>query len=267
MSVILKALRSQQDEGGADPILPAGGAPSSFQVDDSGNTQGGGEDPGSKKRQVILLGVLAASIVLLVVLHFVRREDVPPPPKPREPVVAAVPALTPETAVVDSDVPVVAPVVPGSDNDLQIARSQYKSGQYEDSLKSFQKALDKDPNNPSIHNDMGLVLLKKELFTSAESHFAKALELDDGCVECYNNLGYLKTALGQPVEAEKYLQKAISLKPDYADPYFNLGVMYEKNGDVGKAVESYQTFLKKIPKTDSELAAKIKSRIHDLSGE
>lgn len=274
MSVILKALRSQQEEGGADPIVPEGGVPGSFQVDSAGSAPSG-EDPGAKKRQTILLAVLAAAIVLVVVLHFLRKE--PPPPTPIALTPAPVPlVVTPPAGIPSDTVQVPAPEAPTTltttapsepNNDLQVARSQYKSGQFDDSLKSFQRALDKDPGNASIHNDMGLALLKKDLFTSAEGHFAKALELDDKCVECYNNLGYLKTALNQPTEAEKYLQKAIALKPDYPDPYFNLGVLYEKNGDIGNAVEAYQNFLKKLPKTETEMIAKIKSRIHDLSGE
>ncbi len=266
MSVILKALRSQKEEGGADPVLPEGGVPGSFQVDTAGNVPSG-EDPGAKKRQTILLIVLGVSIVLAVAVNLLRKA--PPPPEPLKPIAVVTPpapvAIPADTVQAPATVTPAAPT--DLNNDLQVARSQFKLGQYDDSLKSFQKALDKDPNNASIHNDMGLALVKKDLFTSAESHFAKALELDDKCVECYNNLGYLKTTLNQPVEAEKYLQKAIALKPDYPDPYFNLGVMYEKNGDIGKAVESYQGFLKKLPKTDTEMAAKIKSRIHDLSGE
>lgn len=256
MSVILNALRAQKEEGGAEPS-------NAFQVDDSGSSSGGG-DPGAKKRQIILLIVLGAAIVLLIMLRVLRREEVPPPPVPRGPTTASAP-VAPTSAVPAASA--VAPVTTAVDNDLQVARSQYKSGQYDDSLKSFQKALDKDPNNASIHNDMGLALLKKELFASAEGRFAKALELDDQCAECYNNLGYLKTALEQPIEAEKYLQKSIALRPDYPDPYFNLGVMYEKNGDIGKAVSSYQSFLKKIPKADNDLAVKIKARIRDLNGE
>lgn len=270
MSVILKALRSQKDEGGADPVLPESGS-SAFQVDTAGNTPHG-EDPGAKKRQTILLIVLVASIVLAVVINLLRRES--PPPKPLKPAPVALQPKTPSAAVPTETVqpPISATGLPTAapaeaNNDLQVARSQYKTGQYDDSIKSFQKALEKDPNNAMVHNDMGLALLKKELYTSAENQFATALEHDDTCVECYNNLGYLKTILNQPTEAEKYLQKAIALKPDYPDPYFNLGVLYEKNGDIGKAVEAYQSFLKKLPKSDTEMAAKIQSRIHDLSGE
>lgn len=276
MSVILKALRAQNDEARKDhtsqDVEPAG----AFQVDTTSEVPE--EDlPKSRNRQVILLVVLLLSIVAFVGIMGWKKSS--PSPQPQRPSPSAVTPLpkpieatpVPPAPMVDGQAPVaqIAPAlpVPVANNDLQIARSQYKSGEYDESLKSFQKAIERDPGNATIHNDMGLVLLKKELFASAEGHFAKALEIDDACAECYNNLGYLKTALGQPVEAEKYLQKAIALKPDYVDPYFNLAVMYEKNGDVGKSVDFYQEYLKRIPKTETELAAKIKSRIHDLSGE
>lgn len=266
MSVILKALRSQQEEGAAP--LPAGDDPgaSSFQVDTTspGPVQGGGS--GSNKRTVILLIGLLLAIVLLVVLRLTGEEE--PAPAPRAPE-AVVPAELPAPAPAVTSPAVPTPDAPAADaaSDLQMARSQFKAGQYDDSIKSFQRAIEKNPNTAAIHNDFGLVLLKKELFTSAENHFAKALELDDDCAECYNNLGYLKTLLNQPVEAEIYLQKAIALRPDYPDAYFNLGVLYEKNGDVGQAVAAYRNFLKRLPKSETDMAAKIKDRIQELSGE
>jgi Tfp pilus assembly protein PilF len=268
MSVILKALRAQNDDGASGPSSQGAGQADSFQVDNSVRESPKEGGPGSGQRQLILLIVLVLSIILFVMLQYWDSWFSSPPP-------AVPPAPAPKVAIVVPVVPAQvapSPSAPGEsidslDNDLQMARSQYKSGEYDDSLKLFQKVIDQDPNNAIVHNDMGLVLLKKELYASAEGHFAKALELDDACAECYNNLGYLKTTLDQPIEAEKYLQKAIVLKPDYADPYFNLAVMYEKNGDVGKAVEYYRDYLQKIPKTETELAAKIKSRIQDLAGD
>lgn len=261
MSVILKALRAQQEEG-ASPDVPSSGAePSAFQVDESTpvRTQGGG--PGSNKRTIILLIILLCSIVLMVVLRLLKQDDAAP--APRQPAAAAPASPAPAAAPAPDATPPVAPET----NSAQVARSQYKAGEYDESIKSFQQAIDAAPKDASLHNDLGLALLKKELYTSAENHFAKALELDDSCAECYNNLGYLKTLLNQPVEAESYLQKAVVLKPDYPDPYFNLAVMYEKNGDVGKAVAAYRNFLKKAPKGDLDMTAKIKDRIQELSGE
>ncbi|PIR21190.1 MAG: hypothetical protein COV45_00150 [Deltaproteobacteria bacterium CG11_big_fil_rev_8_21_14_0_20_47_16] len=259
MSVILKALRSQQE--GADSAPQDAGTSDSgnaFQVDTSTPTPGTG-GPGSNKRTLILVIILIAAIILAVVLRLFRHTDTAPIPK--KPTVAAMPApaATPPAAQPNTQA--------AAENDLRIARSQYSAGEYDESLKSFQKAVELDPNNASIHNDMGLALLKKELYTSAETHFAKALELDDSCAECYNNLGYLKTILDQPMEAEKYLQKAVALNPSYPDPYFNLAVLYEKQGNIGKAVENYRAFLKLVPTSDADMIGKIKSRIHDLSGE
>lgn len=266
MSVILKALRAQDDEARKDQSSRDSGPDGSFQVDTTGDAPEE-DQPKSRNRQIVLLVVLLLSIVAFVGIQTWSRKPAPPP-RPSPAVKAPPPKPIAQAPAVDGSAPVLPMLpAPGGNNALQIARSQYKSGEYDESLKSFQKAIDQDPNNAIIHNDMGLVLLKKELFASAEGHFAKALELDDACAECFNNLGYLKTALGQPVEAEKYLQKALMLKPDYTDPYFNLAVMYEKNGDVGKSVDYYQEYLKRIPASDTDLAAKIKSRIYDLSGE
>lgn len=136
----------------------------------------------------------------------------------------------------------------------------------ENNLKSLQQALKQNPEDPQLHNDIGLLYIHQELYSSAEAHFTKALEIDTSCAECFNNLGYLKTVLGQAVEAEKYLKKAILLQPNYADPHFNLGVLHEKKGDIGEAVTAFQRFLELKGEEKSEFINQLKRHLKELTG-
>lgn len=149
----------------------------------------------------------------------------------------------------------------------QEARALFDSGQYDQSLPLFQRLVQQQPNDALLQNDLGMVFLKKELYSSAQVHLTRALELNPNCAVCYGNLGYLKTLLQQYPEAETYLQKAIQLQPNESKHYFNLAVLYEKNGDYGNGTRYYQQFLDLLPGQDSEIARKVQARIGLLTGQ
>ena len=146
------------------------------------------------------------------------------------------------------------------------AKKAYEQGNWDASLSLWEKGLEQDPSNSSIHNNLGLIFLKKEIFSSAEKHFSRALELDQNCAECFNNLGYLKSLLGEAKEAETYLKKSIQLDPKYADPNFNLAVLYEKSENLGGAVQSFQNFLALQTDEKSEIFFKVRQHLRELTG-
>lgn len=248
MSVILDALRTKKEEeqkGG--PTLPSG----------EGLFLGkGGFLKERPKKVAKKIWFLSGGLLLTLLLVAVFFQNLPEKAKPVEPM-ASVPAA-PEQAMPEPETPAV-PVTE--------AHELFQAGDLEESLKLFQEALKQNSEDPILHNDIGLVYLKKGLYASAEGHFQKSLELDQRCAECFNNLGYLKTLLEEGVEAEKYLQKALELNANYPDPYFNLGVLYEKNGDIGQAVKVFQKFLELKPDLSAELLAELRGHLKELTGQ
>ncbi len=249
MSVILKALRSQQEEQRAEETTAHEG----LFLGKSGFLK---KNASSTKRLWLLSALLlamAAATTTLWVWNRWQTEQV------------AEMSSKPKTAPPQARLPSVAVPLPTNPSvDLEQAKNLFENGQLDASLKLYQQALEQNPDSATIHNDLGLVFLRKELFSSSEKHFSRALELDGNCAECFNNLGYLKTVTGETIEAETYLKKALSLKKDYADPYFNLAVLYEKNGDLGSAVNHYQAFLKRSDNDNSQLALQIKQHLQKL---
>ncbi len=149
---------------------------------------------------------------------------------------------------------------------MEKAAALFGQNRLDESLQLYQQALDKNPHNAKIHNDMGLILLKKNLLVESEKHLSLATELDSMCAECHNNLGYLKTQQGENTKAEQCFKKAISLQASYADPYYNLGVLYEKNGDIRNAINAYQDFLRHFPDKESPVFLQVENRILVLQG-
>lgn len=147
---------------------------------------------------------------------------------------------------------------------IEQADKLFNEGRFEESLQLYVTALQQDPNNAFLHNNVGLIFLKQELYLNSANHFKRAIEIDSKCAECFNNFGFLETLRSNFIEAEKYFRNAISLNKEYPDPYFNLGVLYEQSGDIQEAVISYQGFLQRFPDVNSRLFSDVKKHIHTI---
>jgi tetratricopeptide (TPR) repeat protein len=89
---------------------------------------------------------------------------------------------------------------------------------YEESLKAFDKALDKDPNNVRILNNKGEILYHVGMYHDSLLHFDKILQLEPGYEPALANKGSLLLRAGNATEAIIYLDRAIKLnsKNEYA---------------------------------------------------
>ena len=256
MSIILKALRSQTKEERESKItLPPQGE--GFFLGKVGFLKKRSNFP---PKWVLLLGLLVLGIFFILTLWSLRNSS------SEKTTTKEVP--TPNIKM-ENKTPSQKPSLPSQEDISEVGRAQqlFKNGNFNESLNILEKQMREGKESVQLHNDLGLVFLKKELFSSAEKHFSRALELDDQCAECFNNFGYLKTLLGENVEAETYLKKAAQLNRNYPDPYFNLGILYEKNGDIGNAVQAYQKFLERSPNPQEETTLKIENRLKKLTGD
>jgi Flp pilus assembly protein TadD len=136
----------------------------------------------------------------------------------------------------------------------------------DEALKLYQSALSQNQNNSKLHNDIGYILLEKNLLSDSEKHLILSIELDPNCSECSNNLGILRTRQKRALEAENNFKEAIILNETFPEPYYNLGVLYEKNGDIGNAIISYRDFLKHTPEKKSITYIQVENRILTLTG-
>jgi Flp pilus assembly protein TadD len=264
MSIILKALKSSgQDEARTtnDEALPEGegffrGRQSFIKGASSANL-----GAGRNKRVYYLTAALIVLTAISIVSRYIasKKADVGlEPVVPPQAQTAAEPAAAPPSQQ--------AQEAQTDANAAQEAARAFEAGDYDSSIRYFRAAIENDPMNSKLHNDLGLAFLKKELYSSAEDEYKKALEYDSNCSECFNNLGMLKSLLGESVEAKKYLERAISLSSAYPDPYFNLAVLSEKEGDFSGAVRYYRQFMSIYPDKNDVLLSKINRRVDELAG-
>ncbi len=126
-------------------------------------------------------------------------------------------------------------------------------GYYEEAIESFKQAIRIKSDFAEAHFVLGLVYDELSRYQEAIESYKQAIRIKPDGVVVHNNLGNAYGNLGRHQDAIEAYKQAIRIKPDYADAHCNLGAAYSIEGDKGSALEEY-----KILKTlDAELANKL----------
>jgi type IV pilus assembly protein PilF len=130
-----------------------------------------------------------------------------------------------------------------------LGNSLVQQGDLRGGLEKLLEANKLEPDNPNIHNELGLVYRDLEAYPKSLFHFKKALTLKPKFSEARNNLGTLYLLLKEWDSALACFQKAVSnifyKTPHYA--YNNMGLAYHNKGNYQKAIESYHKALQSFP--------------------
>ncbi len=115
----------------------------------------------------------------------------------------------------------------------------------------LKKGVDKSPNNPYAHLNMGEFLLSSGDYEGALSEFKLAIRVNPRLVEALVNIGVAYTHVSLFDEAKESYDKAILYNPSYAETYFNYGVLL---GDyILKPQEAIDMFKKFIALKSGEI--------------
>lgn len=137
---------------------------------------------------------------------------------------------------------------------------------FDEAIKQFEKALEKNPGSAKIHNDLGVALIEKgkqktegsfELFTRANDETEKAIALDKNLTEAYFNRALVTELLNLPNPAKQAWENYLKLDPSSkwaAEAREHLQKL-EINNPVSKTKEEIlQEFLEARAATDKEKA-------------
>ena len=138
-------------------------------------------------------------------------------------------------------------VLPRNPGDRGRLAADFAAKSLDDAIGGYEKRLDVDPENPSVHYDLGVALEKKGAINEAISHYRRALEIDPGHAYSHYNLGLMLVSRGEADEALSHFRTAIDLRPDYVGAYVNLGVVLAQRGDLEAAVTAWTRALELDP--------------------
>ena len=132
----------------------------------------------------------------------------------------------------------------------QIALVLRNLGQYDLSLKYFQRTLSLDPQFSEARNNLGTLYLLMEKWDLAIACFQEAVSdiLYATPQYAYNNMGYAYLMKGDYDKAIESCKRAISASRSYGLAYVNLARAYAAKGDLDQAAAAYKEAITYGPK-------------------
>ncbi|MEW6740738.1 MAG: tetratricopeptide repeat protein [Nitrospirota bacterium] len=118
---------------------------------------------------------------------------------------------------------------------LYTARTYESKKDYHQALLNYKKAIEIDPGNYIIMNNISSVLIHLGSFEESIKYAKNVLAIKKDYVPSLINIGIAYIRLNNPAEGEAYLSKALSIEPSNSYALLNLGLLYEKRGDNDKA--------------------------------
>jgi len=124
-------------------------------------------------------------------------------------------------------------------------------------VENFQKAMQLDPNNAGLHNNLGSVYAEMGKVNDAKAEFQKAADINpSGASGYYYNLGVVLVNQGKMDDAAVALKKSTDLDANNANAFYWYGMAllgkaeYKPDGTVVPVpgtLEAFQTYLKLQP--------------------
>ena len=104
-----------------------------------------------------------------------------------------------------------------SDNamaELNLGEAVYKLGRTDEAIGHFERALQIEPNEATVHGSLGSALMKIGQTKAALAHFQKSLEIKPNQASLHSSLGVALLETGRPEESLVHLQTALKIDPD-----------------------------------------------------
>jgi tetratricopeptide (TPR) repeat protein len=120
-----------------------------------------------------------------------------------------------------------------------------QAGQYVDAETLYARTLDRNPRCWLCHENLGVLALARTPPARQEAiaRFREALEINPNDPQVHNNLGTTLMELGRLDEAVAEHRLAIRFAPGYAEAYGNLGAALQKLGRLEEAADAYRNAL------------------------
>jgi len=114
---------------------------------------------------------------------------------------------------------------------------RHSFGRAEEAERLLRVAIDLDPDAPSPHDSLAVLLRIQGDLAGAEQEARAALARDPDDLAANNNFANLLVELGRLDEAEQYYRTAIVLASDHPKPYYNLACVCAMQGRADEAID------------------------------
>jgi predicted TPR repeat methyltransferase len=119
----------------------------------------------------------------------------------------------------------------------------FEQGDYPRAARSYEEAARLCPDDADIFFNLGLTWKKLGQFDKAFSCYQKVLTLTPDAEDVLYNIGVLCKDLHHHADSICFFEKVVSNNPDHAQALNNLGYLYHLEGEVDKAIATYQKLI------------------------
>ncbi|MBI4879284.1 MAG: tetratricopeptide repeat protein [Planctomycetes bacterium] len=145
---------------------------------------------------------------------------------------------------------------------LQAASAWFaQQGNWETVARIGQVLIETDPDDPDVHGNLGLALMRLDRVDEADALFRAAVESFPDSVRLINDHGLLLEGVGRYQEAEERFARAADLGS--LDGLENLAVLRLRLGDVASARERFQAVLGRDPARVRSVAGYARTLLSD----
>lgn len=123
---------------------------------------------------------------------------------------------------------------------LFTARNAEAKGDYLLALQTYQKALEADPGNYKIMNNVASAMLHLGMYREALGVVQQIMAIKPEYVSAMVNGGIAQYRLGLLSEARQWFEKAVAIDPSHREALYNLALSQEKSGALDDALASYR---------------------------
>lgn len=151
----------------------------------------------------------------------------------------------------------------GKDAFLYAARKFEMNNDYLNALTNYKHALKLDADNFTVMNNIAFMYLKIHFFNDAMTYAQMALDRNGDYVPALINMAIAHARSGNYDDAERYLTHAEDLDPDNGTILLNLAVLNERQGNLPEALDLYSR-LARLGNNEGPLG---EARIYERQGD
>jgi tetratricopeptide (TPR) repeat protein len=118
---------------------------------------------------------------------------------------------------------------------------------FDNAIKDYNKALEFDPKNDGIYNNLGIAKMSKKDVEGAIENYNKALEINKNSTQALMNRSNAKIIKGDTRGAIQDLNSVIIIRPHYAGAYLNRGLARFEMNDYASALRDFDQCIKLEP--------------------
>ncbi len=164
---------------------------------------------------------------------------------------------TPTASATPAAASVSFPAMPGADNGGQAVRGLpqgHPTLDYATTVKFFEDAVAKEPNNPKLPLDLANYLYDQRHFQEAIPWYEKSLTLDSRNINARTDLGTAYFSVGRNDEAIAQYRKSLEQDPNHENTLFNMVVVNMSGKHDPVAARRYLERLRKVNPNHEALA-------------